>query len=86
MVTQALGIGEMSPNIGKFKALIGDLIILTSDGVHDNLTNAQMEKILIQKPPNPAKKLVEESVVVSEGRTIRAKADDMTVLVVELSR
>ncbi len=84
MITQALGIGEMKPKIGKFKARKGDLIILTSDGVHDNLTNTQIEKILKEKPADPAKKLVEGSVVISEGRTIRAKADDMTAVVVEL--
>jgi len=85
MITQALGIGAMKPNMGKFKVIKGDLIILTTDGVHDNLTYAQIEKILKEKPADPAKRLVKESVVISEGSTIRAKADDMTALVVELS-
>jgi protein phosphatase len=85
MITQAIGIGEMKPRIGKFKAKEGDAIILTSDGVHDNLTNAQMEQILNQKPTDPAKKLVEEATFVSDGASIRAKQDDMTALVIELS-
>ena len=85
MITQAIGIGEMNPKIGKFKAQGGDVIILTSDGVHDNLTNASMEDILKQKPLDPAKKLVEEAALVSDGSSIRAKKDDMTALVIELT-
>lgn len=84
MITQALGIGEMEPRIGKFKAKKGDLIILTSDGVHDNLTTQRIEQILNQKPTDPARKLVEEATFVSESDSIRAKSDDMTAVVVEL--
>jgi len=84
MITQALGIGVMKPNIGKFKAKKGDAIILTSDGVHDNLTNKQMEEILNQVQKDPAHALVKEAQRVSESDFLRAKPDDMCAVVIEL--
>lgn len=84
IITQALGIGDMKPTIGKFNAKKGDQIILTSDGIHDNLTNEQTEEILKQEPLDPAKKLVEEATIVSESNSLRAKQDDMSAVVVEL--
>ncbi|HEX7456154.1 MAG TPA: hypothetical protein VF303_01675 [Candidatus Nanoarchaeia archaeon] len=86
VVTQALGIGVMKPRISKFKAKADDFIILTTDGVHGNLTNKEIENILKQKPPDPAKRLVEEATRVSESNSLRAKADDMTAVVIELRK
>ncbi|MCH7541600.1 protein phosphatase 2C domain-containing protein [Patescibacteria group bacterium] len=84
IILQAMGIGEMKPRIGKFMAKKGDAIVITSDGIHDNLTNAQIKQILKVKPTDPAKKLVEEATFISESDSIRAKSDDMTAVVVEL--
>lgn len=84
LITQALGIGVMTTRVGKFKARKGDRVVLTSDGVHNNLTNLQIEQILKNKPADPAKKLVEEAIFISETDSLRAKSDDMTAVVVEL--
>ena len=83
MVTQALGIGVMKPKVGKLKAVVGDQVVLTSDGVHGNLTNVQMEEVLRVRPEDPAKKLVEEATRVAESNSLRAKPDDMSAVVVE---
>lgn len=68
----------------------GDLFILCSDGISDNLAHSQMED-LVNKYRNPAMlsmMLVENAKHVSvsykkgEERTTRAKPDDMTAVVV----
>ncbi len=85
IITQALGIGEMKPKVGEFKVKKGDLIILTTDGVHDNLMNSEVEEILKKDLKDPAKEFVRVSAQVSHGDSLRAKADDMTAVVVKLS-
>jgi len=84
IITQAVGLGAMNPRIGKFKARKGDLIILTSDGVHDNLINKEIAQILQKGSPDPAKELVEAAEAVSKGSSLRAKPDDITAIVVKL--
>jgi len=84
ILIQALGLGEMKPRIGKFRAQKRDLVLLTSDGVHDNLTNKQMEEVLKGRSQNPAKELVDKAKKVSEEGSIRAKPDDMTAIIIEL--
>lgn len=84
IITQALGIGEMKPRVGKFNVKKGDLIILTTDGVHDNLMNSEVEEILKKDLKDPAKEFVRVSAQVSDGDSLRAKADDMTAVVVKL--
>jgi len=84
VITQALGMGIMEPRIGKFTGKEGDLIILTSDGVHGNLTKRQIEEILQKNPKNPAKKLAEAAFQVSQGVSLRATQDDITAVVLKL--
>jgi len=84
IITQALGIGVMKPRIGKTGVKSGDLIILTTDGVHDNLVDKETEQILEVDSKDPAKDLVREAIRVSETDSVRAKADDITAVVVKL--
>lgn len=86
IITQALGIGEMKPRIGKFKVNPGDLILLTTDGVHDNLTNREIEEILKSNPKDPAKALVESAAEVAESTSLRSKPDDTTAVVVRIKK
>lgn len=84
IITQVMGIGETKLKIGKFGVKRGDLILLTTDGVHDNLVNKEIGQILKQNSKDPAESLVEAASRISKGRLLRAKPDDMTAVVVKL--
>lgn len=85
-ITQALG-GPLRPNIhlDSTPVTIGDRILLCTDGIHDNLTDAEIEHILRKTPRNlAARYLVEHSLLRSRQErllTIRAKPDDMSAIV-----
>ena len=64
-----------------------DCLVLTSDGVHDNLTNQEMEVILQQKTPldMSINSLITAAVRRSQDRShLRAKPDDMTAVAIRL--
>jgi PPM family protein phosphatase len=85
-ITQALG-GPLRPNIHVDQTTIelGDRVLLCTDGIHDNLTDDEIEKILRHTPRNLAARfLVEHSLTRSRQErltTIRAKPDDMSAIV-----
>jgi PPM family protein phosphatase len=64
---------------------IGDRILLCTDGIHDNLTDLEIEAILRKAPRNAAaRQLVEYALLRSREERqviIRAKPDDMTAIV-----
>jgi len=86
-ITQAIG-GPIPPTVHINKTLIypGDRILLCTDGIHDNLTDEEIEDILRNTPrPAFARSLVEHSLQRSRQdytHTIRAKPDDMSAIVV----
>lgn len=85
-ITQALG-GPNSPTIhvDTTEITAGDRILLCTDGIHDNLTDHEIEHILRTAPRiSAARLLVEHSVQRSHEerpQTIRAKPDDMSAIV-----
>lgn len=84
-ITQALG-GPLPPSIHIDQVTIqpGDRILLCTDGIHDNLTDAEIEEILRKEPRTTAARiLVERSLERSHDRsnTVRAKPDDMSAIV-----
>lgn len=85
-ITQALG-GPLSPTIHINQTPIspGDRILLCTDGIHDNLTDKEIEEILRNGPRTTlARMLVERSLQRSRqerSTTVRAKPDDMTAVV-----
>ncbi|HZU69762.1 MAG TPA: PP2C family serine/threonine-protein phosphatase [Ktedonobacteraceae bacterium] len=85
-ITQALG-GPTPPTIHAEQVTIipGDRILLCTDGIHDNLTDAEIEDILRNAPRQTvARRLVEKALLRSRQErqdTIRAKPDDMTAIV-----
>ena len=85
-ITQALG-GPLSPEIhvAEIPISIGDRILLCTDGIHDNLTDLEIEEILRKAPRNAAaRQLVDSALLRSREErqiTIRAKPDDMTAIV-----
>lgn len=70
----------------------GDLVVLTTDGIHDNLKDSQIKDILVatmsQGTDVITKALVEKALEISrldhDEDTERAKPDDMTVVIVAL--
>ena len=85
-ITQALG-GPFPPTIHIDQApiLIGDRILLCTDGIHDNLTDLEIEEILRKAPRNAAARLLVEHALLRSREerqvTIRAKPDDMSAIV-----
>ena len=86
-ITQALG-GPVPPTIhmNHIPIIIGDRILLCTDGIHDNLTDEEIEKILRHSPRDAAaRNLVERSQQRSREErhiTVRAKPDDMSAIVI----
>jgi protein phosphatase len=85
-ITQALG-GPLRPNIhlASTPVTVGDRVLLCTDGIHDNLTDEEIEKILRATPRQvTARSLVEHALQRSRQErytTIRAKPDDMSAIV-----
>jgi serine/threonine protein phosphatase PrpC len=86
-ITQALG-GPLPPeiHIDEIPIAIGDRILLCTDGIHDNLTDLEIEEILRKAPRNAAARLLVEYALLRSREerqiTIRAKPDDMTAIVI----
>lgn len=85
-ITQALG-GPVPPTIhtADIPVIPGDRILLCTDGIHDNLTDEEIQDILRNSPrTSTARLLVEHSLRRSRQErsvTVRAKPDDMSAVV-----
>ena len=85
-ITQALG-GPVPPTIhtSEIAVIPGDRVLLCTDGIHDNLTDEEIEDILRGSPrTSSARLLVERSLQRSRQErsvTVRAKPDDMSAIV-----
>lgn len=90
-ITQALG-DSHSPDIhmGDIVIYPHDRILLCSDGIHDNLTDQEIETILRNgKRTTVAKTFVQQALERShqtDNGSIRAKSDDMSALVITCNR
>ncbi len=84
-INQSLGRRNVEPQIGVIRVRPGDKLILTSDGVHDNLKRSEIEAILQAIPIDPAQALVEAAKKRSEDKDhLRSKADDISAVVVNI--
>jgi protein phosphatase len=88
-ITQALG-SPVPPTIhtGSVQVSEGEYILLCSDGIHDNLSDREIQSLLGTHPSyGSAKKLVQYALNRSQedfDNTIRAKPDDMTALLISI--
>lgn len=88
-IGSALGSEDgINPNIYTVNIRAGDRLILTTDGVHDNLTDRDIEAIMRihADPEAAAKRLTENAQTISEiGKEgyQRSKRDDITAVVIE---
>lgn len=65
----------------------GDKMVITSDGVHDNLTREQIREIVSQRDVSAdamSKEMVVSANGVSESLSIRAKEDDITAVCIDV--
>ncbi len=90
IVSSCLGNGSNNRpviSVDDFEVCKGDRILITSDGIHDNLTNTEIKAISQQK--GSSNDVVNELVMTARSRSkdsshIRAKADDMTAVILSL--
>lgn len=86
-ITQALG-GPVPPtiHINQIPITIGDRVLVCTDGIHDNLTDSEIEATLRNSSREAAaRNLVEQSLTRSREErhvTVRAKPDDMSAIVI----
>lgn len=77
----------VQPEIVTFPLEQGDILLVTTDGVHDNLTTTEIRNILNLQRRNGSseisKSIVNSSVRRSQEKSFRSKADDMTALVIK---
>ena len=85
-LSQYLGMSGMQPRVESIDIHEGDKVIVTSDGIHDNLTDSEIAEILKNAEDN--QEAVKELLTASRERSrdeehLRAKADDMSAVIAE---
>ena len=85
-IFQMLGASHITIQSDQTRIISGDHILLCSDGIHDNLTNDEIEEVIKRIDPTTiAQGLVERALERSRQEsnvTMRAKPDDMTAVVI----
>jgi PPM family protein phosphatase len=87
LIDSALGDPQTpNPHIYHVALQEGDRILLTSDGIHDNLSRREIDQIIRSNVANLPSVLTEKAVQRSreKGIHVRAKPDDISALVVEV--
>jgi protein phosphatase len=83
-VTDGLGLPSMKPKIGTVRLEAGERVLFTSDGIHDNLTNSEIERLLRDgNPTETAQKIVAAAKKRTAEDTIRSKKDDKTAIILD---
>ena len=85
IVTQS--VGQLEPlEVHSYSviATAGDKFILTTDGVHDNLTFEEIEEVVGHKG-DVAKLLIEKAKKRSKEEHLRSKPDDISAVVIEVN-
>lgn len=85
-ISQSLGDTSVTVHVDQLVLCPGDRILLCTDGIHDNLTDAEIEEVLRARARTTvAKTLMQRAIARSqqdETIHIRAKKDDMSAVVV----
>lgn len=80
-------LGQESPlnvHIQKRRLMQGDKLLLTTDGVHDNLTTSEIEDVMLEDG-DVAQKLVQKAYVRSQQNHFRSKMDDISAVAINVS-
>lgn len=85
IIAQALGIGEIEPHLYTIHPTLQEKILLSSDGIHDNLTPKEIKKTITSNPPQAiTNNLVKDALRRSQPPHFRAKPDDMSVICIQI--
>lgn len=84
-VKSAIGLAGTEFQTGIEHLEPGDLAIVTSDGIHDNLTDKEIQAEIVKggTPKEISARLVEAAKKRVAGKVLRSKEDDKTVLIME---
>ncbi|MDP3727755.1 MAG: serine/threonine-protein phosphatase, partial [bacterium] len=88
IIAESLGSEKIHPNLHVVDIKPGDRLLLTSDGIHDNLTDGEIADLLKTGSGDAARELAraaQERSRVGRSVSIRAKPDDMSAIVVDVS-
>lgn len=83
IVTKSISAIWKEPAAKTVRSAAGDVIALTTDGIHDNLTDAEIKAAL--KEPQPADALVAAAHRRANEHSARSKPDDLTAIVIVIS-
>lgn len=91
IITRALGLDQPFSVILRGEELAqGDILAITSDGIHDNLTDTEINQIIGEsrdKTENEiARLLITAATKVAESGTPRAKKDDMSAVIIKVKK
>ncbi len=83
VVEQALGHGNPEPRIYEINIKDGDRLIITSDGIHDNLTDNEIGDIMrsTKGGKESVDALIKNTQIRSHDGSIRSKPDDFSAIV-----
>ncbi|GEM_PF-1092618 len=88
LITQAIGgRGEPEVHVGEQELRAGDRVLICSDGIHDNLTEAEIVALLRAHGRNDAGALVQAARRRAQRgalATMRSKPDDMSAIVIDV--
>lgn len=85
IMTQSLGNkSQIHPHIYTIPLMPGDKILLSTDGIHDNLTFSEIAEIMKAESSKAPTSLIDMAVTRSVEETPRSKPDDMTAVVVQI--
>ena len=89
LITQAIGgRGDPEVHVGTQELYPGDRVLVCSDGIHDNLTEAEIAQLLQKGGRNDAEALVRAARKRSQRglqATMRSKPDDMSAIIIDVS-
>ncbi|HEY7356140.1 MAG TPA: protein phosphatase 2C domain-containing protein [Ktedonobacterales bacterium] len=89
LITQAIGgRGDPEVHVGQVELYPGDRVLVCSDGIHDNLTEAEIAEVLRKNGRNDGDALVRAARKRSQRglqATMRSKPDDMSAVVIDVA-
>lgn len=85
-ISQSLGDEAITLHTGQVVVRAGDRVLLTTDGIHDNLTDAEIEEIVRKSARTAAAKTLLKHTIASaqqdQKQHLRAKKDDLSAIVI----
>lgn len=84
-IFQSIGNKSIEPRIFSFELQKGDKVLITSDGIPDNLTSTDIERILNSSTgsnTDDIEKLISKARDVSQLQTLRSNRDDMSAVLI----